>query len=242
MKWNDSSVYQNGDFIYFTTFIHFHSTQTSNSSMNVWLAILMKMDVLNRYVRLKEKLGWQRGVCTIDFRKLGVRQLFILYNLVFPTKPYTLTHSFVFLFNWFAIQYGISNQQYLMPSTFDCKHILVFNNLGNCKMTTGIWVDIANLYNCLFSAHVNTPIQFHLKIHFEQSVIPVPQLPLFKEDNYYPNFQYLPKKIFFVISLNMARKEMCCVKQQYFCISNIFKLFKLTFLLLIHADELKVLR
>lgn len=43
--------------------------------MSIWLAVFIKTNVSNRYVRLKEKMECQRGEFTVSFRELGVRQL-----------------------------------------------------------------------------------------------------------------------------------------------------------------------
>lgn len=43
--------------------------------MRAWLDIFMKMSILNRPTRLKEKMEWQRGAFTVGFRELEVREL-----------------------------------------------------------------------------------------------------------------------------------------------------------------------
>lgn len=66
--------------------------------MGIWLPILM-VNILNRYVRLKEKMGWQRGTFTIDVRELGAWKLqgnskYIIYphSLGLPnTSPHSIS-------------------------------------------------------------------------------------------------------------------------------------------------------
>lgn len=45
--------------------------------MRVWLAAFMKMNVLNTYMRLNEKMKRQRGSFTAGFIELGV-------NIIYP--------------------------------------------------------------------------------------------------------------------------------------------------------------
>lgn len=47
--------------------------------MRVWLAVFMKMNALNTYVKLNENIKWQKGAFTAGFRELGVNV--IIYPL-----------------------------------------------------------------------------------------------------------------------------------------------------------------